>query len=370
MEVASPHLEGRDDIFWKERVEEEYANIRAALLSAQEHAPHDFVRMVFALAGFWRMAFHFREGVDWITAAHTAMPDAPGRAAAEALATAAMMAVSLTLWDDCFRLVQESLDRSAADGESPCARAFTVLALAALVQNRPEDIASFNESRWRSCWPRRPVRPGGHSLPGRFALLVDQRRPTRWRARRRGCRDRGGLGNEYALMMTLQAAGTSRYRTDPAGAIVLMEEAFTLRSARGYAASTATTRVMKAVAHLALRDDASAAHALLDSLPVQQQIGEEYYVAMALSLAAVLLRRHGQHTVAARLLALNERLRDDGRILGARRDLESQQHLRERLEREVEPNEFAALWAEGRAMTLDEGIALALDGLAPIAEGG
>ena len=60
-----------------------------------------------------------------------------------------------------------------------------------------------------------------------------------------------------------------------------------LRSARG-AASTATARVIKAVAHLALRDDTSAADALLDALPVQQEVGEEYYTAMALSLAAVL----------------------------------------------------------------------------------
>ena len=66
-----------------EHVEEEYASIRAALLFAQQHAPPDFVRMVFALAGFWRIAYHFREGLDWIKAAHAAVPDVPGRAAAE-----------------------------------------------------------------------------------------------------------------------------------------------------------------------------------------------------------------------------------------------------------------------------------------------
>ena len=67
---------------------------------------------------------------------------------------------------------------------------------------------------------------------------------------------------------------------------------------------------------------------------------------------------------------MNERLRDDGRILGAPRDLESQEQLRERLEREIEPDLFAALWAEGRAMTLDDAVAIALDGLAVIADGG
>ena len=84
----------------------------------------------------------------------------------------------------------------------------------------------------------------------------------------------------------------------------------------------------------------------------------------------MLLRRRGRPDVAVRILALNERLRDDGRILGAPRDLQSQEQLRERLELEVEPQLFAALWAEGRAMTLDDAVTLALEGLAVIAEGG
>ena len=126
-----------------ERVQEEYANVRAALLFTQEHAPSDFVRMVFALAHFWRNAYQLREGLDWITAAHTSVPDAPGRDAADALAIAAMMAVNLTRWDDGFSLVQQSLDRSAADGEPPCRAAFLALALAALVQNRPVDTIAI-----------------------------------------------------------------------------------------------------------------------------------------------------------------------------------------------------------------------------------
>jgi hypothetical protein len=370
VETAAPHFVGRDDTTWLRRIGEEYANIRAALLFTQEHATSDFVRMVFALAAFWGIAYHFREGLEWITAAHAAAPDVPGRTAAETLAIAAMMAVNLTLWDDSFDLAQQSLDRSAADGEPPCARTFSALALAALVQNRPEDSNRFGEESAALARARGDPFDLAESLSQtglRISMTSDD--PRGAALADESVEVARALGNDYALTVTLQAAGIARYRTDPARAIVLIEESFGLRSARG-AAATATSRVIKAVAHLALRDDSSAADALLDALPVQQEVGEEYYLAMALSLAAVLLRRHGQATVAARILALNERLRDDGRIIGAPRDLESQEHLRDRLEREMEPDVFAALWAEGRAMTLDDAVTLALDALAPIADGG
>ena len=248
--------------------------------------------------------------------------------------------------------------------------ALTALALAALVQNRPEDVNRFAEEAEavaRAQGDQFELAEALSQVGLHISMTRDDPRGTELADE--SVEVARALGNDYALTVTLQAAGISRYRTDPARAVVLIEEAFGLRSART-AAATGTARVIKAVAHVALRDDRSAADALLSALPSQQEIGEEYYLAMALSLAAVLLRRHGQATVAARILALNERLRDEGRILGAPRDLESQEQLRERLEREIEPEVFAALWAEGRAMTLDDAVTLALEELAVIADGG
>ena len=172
------------------------------------------------------------------------------------------------------------------------------------------------------------------------------------------------LGNAWALATALRAAGITRYRSDPARAIVLLQEGFDVPSAY----NDGVVRFMKSIAHLALGDEHSAATELLNALPRLQEVGEDYYQAMALAGAAVLLRRHGPPDVAVRILALNERLHADGRIVGVPRDLESQERLRERLECEVEPEAFAALWAEGRAMTLDTVVAQTLDQLKPIAE--
>jgi hypothetical protein len=174
------------------------------------------------------------------------------------------------------------------------------------------------------------------------------------------------LDNHWSLSSTLQAAGVTRYRADPARAIVLLQEAFDLQSEFG--SVTAVNRSMKAFAHLAIRDEEGAADELLQTLPSLQEAGFEYYLSIALAGAALLLRRRGEAEISARILALNERLRDDGRILGAPRDIESQEHLKVRLEREIERPVFERLWAEGRAMSLDEAVTLALEALAPIAD--
>ena len=124
---------------------------------------------------------------------------------------------------------------------------------------------------------------------------------------------------------------------------------------------------MKALAHLSLRDDRGAAIELLAGLPLIEQVGQEYYVAMALAGSGILFRRYGRSDLTARILAMNERLREEGRIVGAPRDLESQRLLQERLERELGPERYAALRAEGSTLTLDAAVAEALEALAVIA---
>jgi len=98
-----------------------------------------------------------------------------------------------------------------------------------------------------------------------------------------------------------------------------------------------------------------------------QETGEPYQQSIGLAVAASVLSRPQPET-AVRLLAYIERQRDDGRFLGASRDLAVQAHIRGRLEERIEPTRFTALWAQGRAMTFDDVTADALDQLALIAE--
>jgi hypothetical protein len=167
------------------------------------------------------------------------------------------------------------------------------------------------------------------------------------------------------MITALQGAGLARYRTDPARAIELMQSSLDLRSSM--TAGEATTRFMKAASHLFVGDEAGAAREMQLALPLQVAVGDTYYVTMSLGATAVLARRAGLRDVALRLLAFVERLREEGRIVGATRDLESQEQLRARLERELDPATREQAIAQGRALSLEEAVALAMDVLVPIA---
>ncbi len=347
---------------------EEYPNIRAALVFTRERELSVFIRMVFALQRFWFFTHRFREGLAWIHAALAAGPDEPGRATAEMLATAGGMAITLNRWEEGFDLLQRSLDRSAATGEPPCPHACSTLGVAALMQSRAGEVFRFSDEAVTVARARGDQFELADTLSQaglNISLISDDPRGS-------ALADEGvgiarSLGNAWLLGLTLQAAGITRYRSDPARAIVLLQEAFDISSKLSMTFS-AQAGYMKAFAHLALRDEQGAAAALIRTLPALQEGGFEYFVAIALAGAALLLRRRGRRDVAVRLLAFNERLRDDGRILGAPRDLESQAQLKQRLEREIEASVFARLWAEGRAMTLDGAVTLAMEELSPIAE--
>ena len=367
LEVAAPALMGSDDLRWHDRIAAEYPNIRAALASARDHQPEAFVRMVYALARFWAIECQYREALEWINAAYTLDPDAPGAHVADALAIAAVIAFNMARWEEGFRLVQASLDRSAADRDAPRAQAHLALALAAVVQNRPGDIRRHTEeavavarSRGEPFELAETLSTAGVDTSMQLddslgAELADE-----------GLEVAAGLGNAWLRASALSSAGIARFRIDPERAIELLQASFDAEGGR-ILPTSAVGRFIKAIAHLTLRDDRGAAAELLSALPFLEEVGQEYYEAMALAGAAILFRRYGRADLAARILAMNERLREEGRMVGAGRDLESQRQLEERLARELEPERYAALRAEGRAVTLDAAVAEALDALAVIA---
>jgi len=156
----------------------------------------------------------------------------------------------------------------------------------------------------------------------------------------------------------------ARYRNDPRQALELFRES--LAADVFNQARNPQTHFFMAIVHLRLRDAAAAAREVCIALPSMQERGEPYYESMALAMAAIILARRDPD-LAVRILALVDRMRADGEFIGATRDLEAQQVLRERLEAVLPPEQFAAQWAEGRASSLDHLIAIALDELAVVA---
>ena len=118
---------------------------------------------------------------------------------------------------------------------------------------------------------------------------------------------------------------------------------------------------------LRLGNQVAAARELCSALTTMHERGEPYYESMVLAFAAQMLARRDP-AFAVRVLALIDRMREEAVFVGAARDLEVQQKLRARLEAGLAPEQFAELWEEGRASTLDDMIAVAFDELAMVAE--
>jgi hypothetical protein len=243
---------------------------------------------------------------------------------------------------------------------------FNSLAMAALVQNRPEDACRFSEDAVELARANGDPYQLGRSLS--FAGLMIGLSVESSRALElsdEAVTIARGLGNSRLLAMTLNGAGVIRSQVDPATAIELLAQSFVLLGDRHRRSGTG--HIWKAVAHLVLRQYTDAAAELCIALPLTQEGGEPYQQATALAVSASLLSRP-QPDIAVRLLALLDQLRDHGTFIGASRDLAIQAHLRSRLQERLDPTHFATLWAEGRAMTLEDAVALALDELARIAE--
>jgi predicted ATPase len=365
---AGPHLIGADDRPWLERLDTEYPDVRAAITFLRELTDRaDQARLVFALARFWWYLGMQHEGLEWITSVLDVPFDAPPRQRGEVLALAALMAMDLDRYDLGVDLIEQSLACSKNANEPPVAQALGTLAMSALVQNRPEDTFRYGEEAiavaradgdpYRLC-------EALANVSGFFGVTVDDRRGIDLADEALAIARQ--LGNSYLLVVCLLSAGITRYRADPARAIELLSESTSSSTLRNNS-RISQSHFWMSLAHLRLRDDAATARELCVALPLMQESGEPYFESMALAVAAIVLSRRDPD-LAVRILALIDRMRDDEQFIGASRDLQAQDVLRTRLEQRLQPEHFAALWAEGRSMTLDDTIAITLDELARIAQ--
>ena len=197
----------------------EHPNVRAALgVHAATHGdPAEHTRLAIALARYWRNIALHREALGWLRPALALGPAPPGRARAEALAVAGQMSVNLNRYEDGFALLQQSLECSAQAGEPPRPLALISLALAALVQNRPDDARRMGleavEVARRVGDPYDLGESLGHC--GSFIVLTSDDRQGIELADE-AVEIARTLRNDYLSSFTLESAGIARYRLDPA----------------------------------------------------------------------------------------------------------------------------------------------------------
>jgi len=364
-EEAAVHLVGPDDRFWRARLASEYGDLRAALMFLRDRPePAGFVNLVYALTPYWTQQGLHWEGVEWILQVIDLPTDKPTNEQAARVGFAGLAAASRD-YERGAALVERSLAISAAAGEPPTASALNALAFFAVVSDRPDDVLRESEAAIAAARATSDLYMLCDiiSSAGNFiALVVDDERAIELADE--GLTLARRLGNRYLLGMNLAAAGMARYRSDPRRALEFFQES--LDTGLINQARNPQTHFFMAIVNLRLRDVAAAAQEICIALPSMQERGEPYYESMALAMAAIILARRDPD-LSVRILALVDRLREEGLFIGATRDLEAQQILRERLEAVLPGEHFAAQWAEGRAGDLDTMIAIALDELAAVA---
>jgi non-specific serine/threonine protein kinase len=107
-------------------------------------------------------------------------------------------------------------------------------------------------------------------------------------------------------------------------------------------------------------DLAAAVAYLKESVAVQREAGERWFLSLAVEGLGRVLAAQGHHERAARLLGAGEFLRETVGATVLPFYLYDDDLARGRLRQELGGPAFASLWAEGRAMTIEQAIAYAL----------
>lgn len=315
---------------WFERLERAHDNIRIALnwcLSGGDEETG--VLLAAAMTRFWFARGYIREGGRWGQIAATKQVSARGRALA--LSNLAFFLSRQGERDQAVRLAEHAVALARSVGE-PSLLAWILLNLGLAI----DAVQDFERSERV------------------YSEMLDMAHQASDEAL--AVRALGGIGRAL------------RFRGDSARARTVLEEALSMARPRHdkWLTSVATGNLGLA---LAAEEPAQALMLLEESLSLSYEIGHRWLTAHGLENLASLLVSSGRTEVAAKLLGACESLRD---AFGYARSSSAQMKVndagaaaRERLG----PAAFEAAWRQGRGMTADEAVALALGRSAPAQEG-
>ena len=139
-ECAEPELWGPEERTWLRRVEREHENFQAALRWATDRGDAETaMRLAAALAYFWWVLGHLREGRRWLEQALALSPNAPTRFRGRALVGAATLAASLGDQSAGRRFLQNAFELAEVlEGPDPVTSAVCRLCAVAILESDPQ----------------------------------------------------------------------------------------------------------------------------------------------------------------------------------------------------------------------------------------
>lgn len=328
-EEAETKLLGPDQSPWLQRLEQEHDNLRAALAWALDtETPEIAARLAAALWWFWLRRGHVSEGRRWLEAVLTERYSLPVPLRARALNGAGRLALRQgpTEYASAQAMLEESLALWHEAGDSLGEmQALNGLGLVAMYQNAMSRAQSHFEQS-----------------------LATARR----------------LEDRQGIVTALNNLGLSlRYQGEFEKAISTFEECLALARAMNYTyAISATLHNLGHIMHNS-GDDARAHAFLVESLQLARQLGGNPSIAECLHDLAGVWVSQGQPERGARLFGASQMLRDNMHTI-----MYPAQHVP--YERDValglsqiDKAAWDAAWAQGRAMSIDDACALAMQEL-------
>jgi predicted ATPase/DNA-binding SARP family transcriptional activator len=369
VEEADAHLRGAEQRVWLERLDGEHDNLRAALAWSLSRAGEGEtgLRLASALLWFWRRRGYVEEGRRWLEEALQSPAAAAGtKARAKVCYAAGTMALLQVRHAMARARLMESVTLWRELGDTP--------GLAyALGQLGRVAWAEGNYEEWRSLHAQSTAlfREVGDKWGLAFTLtsgLVAE--PERDLARLRSCLEESvalwrELGDHWGFALALNSLGeVARYEGKYQQAAGFYEESITLKRALGNKRDLALS--LHNLGHALQRLGASrrAARQFQEGLVLFLEIGDHSGVAACLVGLAGASGGAGQRERAARLFGAGEALFEAS---SARLDpvdrLEYDRNLAA-VRAALDAATFAAARAAGRALTMEQAVAYALQGAA------
>jgi non-specific serine/threonine protein kinase len=361
-EAAEPELAGAEQVAWLERLEAEHDNLRSALEYALESKPDHALQLAGALGCFWDTRGHWTEGQEVLTRALQRGAAAPIATQAKALERSGFLMFRQGEFEAAQRPVERSVELNRAIGDQRgLARALSTLGLVVWQQG---DYATarglFDESV--QMLRKVPDQRGIAAMllnPGFLAVAQGEYEAAR-SILEESLAVAQESGDKRNVAMSLRGLGyIARGQGDQRAARSYWEQCLALAREVGH--KIVITDVLNAMAFLALDEgDEEAARSLVEeSLAMSREIGPTESMSGSFTLLAKAAEAAGEPERAARLFGAAGSLRGDILLVRAvRADSErSIAAARASLGEEA----FAAAWAEGQAMTLEEVVALALE---------
>jgi len=360
-EEAEAHLEGTEQAVWLERLEREYANLRAALQwMLEQHAHEMALRLSGALFHFWEGHGHVNEGRIFLESAL-----ASGQSVSEQVRAKALYATGLLAFS------QGDLERGAVLGWE----AVTLYRKLADARHLAWSLFLLGEIAWATDDFRAArshaeeglavARAGDEKailaylldLLGEIAL--DQGEDTRARVlleegltlHRETGDTRGSLNALFSLKRVLSALG------EVTQARACTEEQLTLSRAMGFRVGIG--EALSFLGRLALEEGntETAGELFEESLALLREVNESWRIATDLQGIGVTVAAQGRPAAAAQLWGAAEALCAQLRALLPPGERALVARAITSLRAELGEEAFTTAWAEGQAMTPEQALA-------------